>query len=178
LHYSLAATYRYDPFGNTISSSGPLAAANVYRFSSKECHVNSGVYYYLYRFYDPNLQRWLNADPKDETGFNVQSKRIAGEPGGTPNLYTFVHNRAANTVDSFGLVTYITKKHDCDDVERAACRSTCRETGMKDCKVIELWIIVPGVDPPDNEEYIGKQINCSCYPRNPNNSPRWTFQCH
>ena len=42
--------YRYDPFGNTISSSGTLAAANVYRFSSKEFHVNSGLYYYTHRF--------------------------------------------------------------------------------------------------------------------------------
>jgi len=40
------ASYRYDPFGNTISSSGTLASANVYRFSSKEIHANSGMYYY------------------------------------------------------------------------------------------------------------------------------------
>jgi RHS repeat-associated protein len=57
------SNYRYDPFGNTISSSGTLASANVYRFSSKEIHVNSGMYYYGYRFYDPNLQRWINRDP-------------------------------------------------------------------------------------------------------------------
>src|SRR5207302_185233 len=39
---SMVAKYRYDPFGNIISSSGALASANVYRFSSKEIHVNSG----------------------------------------------------------------------------------------------------------------------------------------
>src|SRR5438309_855141 len=60
---TLSASYRYDPFGNLISSSGSLAAANVYRFSSKENHANSGMHYYLYRFYDPNLQRWVNPDP-------------------------------------------------------------------------------------------------------------------
>src|SRR6185436_20742834 len=64
----LAASYRYDPFGNTISSSGTLASANVYRFSSKEIHVNSGMYYYGFRFYDPNLQRWMNQDPIEEEG--------------------------------------------------------------------------------------------------------------
>ena len=42
---AMVASYRYDPFGNTISSSGSLSAANVYRFSSKEIHVNSGRYY-------------------------------------------------------------------------------------------------------------------------------------
>ena len=38
---SVVASYRYDPFGNTISQSGSLADANVYRFSSKEIHANS-----------------------------------------------------------------------------------------------------------------------------------------
>jgi RHS repeat-associated protein len=75
---TLAASYRYDPYGNTISSSGTLASANVYRFSSKELHVNSGLYYYGYRWYHPNLQRWLNRDP-------------IGENGGI-NLYGFVRN--------------------------------------------------------------------------------------
>jgi RHS repeat-associated protein len=60
---SVVASYRYDPFGNIISKSGTLANANVYRFSSKEVHVASGMYYYGYRFYDPNLQRWINRDP-------------------------------------------------------------------------------------------------------------------
>src|ERR1043166_3059203 len=39
----LGATYRYDPFGNTISKSGTIADANLYRFSSKEVHVRSGM---------------------------------------------------------------------------------------------------------------------------------------
>lgn len=55
---TLAASYRYDPYGNTISSSGSLAATNVYRFSSKELHANADIYYYGYRWYKPSLQRW------------------------------------------------------------------------------------------------------------------------
>ena len=54
---ALAASYRYGPYGNLISSSGALADANVYRFSSKEIHANSGMYYYGYRWYAPSLQR-------------------------------------------------------------------------------------------------------------------------
>ena len=65
---TLSASYRYDPFGNTIASSGTLASANVYRFSSKEIHVNSGMYCYLYRFYDPSLHRWISRDPIGESG--------------------------------------------------------------------------------------------------------------
>src|SRR5438874_10131051 len=63
------AKYLYDPFGNTLSSSGPLADANFYRFSSKELHVNSGLSYYLYRYYAPGLQRWINRDPISDLGF-------------------------------------------------------------------------------------------------------------
>jgi len=86
---SLAAKYRYDPYGNTISSSGSLAAANTYRFSSKEIHVNSGLYDYGYRWYDPNTQTWLNRDP-------------IGELGGL-NLYGYVGNAPIDWMDPFGL---------------------------------------------------------------------------
>src|SRR2546421_8048123 len=72
-----------------MSSSGSLDGANVYRFSSKEIHVNSGMYYYLYRFYDPNLQRWINRDP-------------IGERGGR-NLYRFTRNSPVRFADRFGL---------------------------------------------------------------------------
>jgi RHS repeat-associated protein len=68
---AIEAKYLYDPFGNTLSLSGSLAEANVYRFSSKEWNDNAGLYYYLYRYYDPNLQRWPNRDPLGEPGFET-----------------------------------------------------------------------------------------------------------
>jgi RHS repeat-associated protein len=89
---ALVAKYLYDPFGNTLSLSGPLANANVYRFSSKEYHQPSGALYYLFRFYDPSLQRWLNRDPIEEHG--------------GINLYAYVGNSPANWVDPFGLTLY------------------------------------------------------------------------
>ena len=67
----LVAHYKYDPFGNLIAMSGPLASANRYRFSSKEWNENEGLYYYGYRFYDPNLQRWPNRDPLGEPGWSI-----------------------------------------------------------------------------------------------------------
>jgi len=86
---TIAAKYQYDPFGNILSQSGPLAAVNVYRFSSKEYDAASGLIYYLRRFYDPNLQRWLNRDPIQELG--------------GINLYDCVLNDPINSVDMFGL---------------------------------------------------------------------------
>ena len=79
--HGIVAHYLYDPYGNTLSQSGPLADANLYRFSTKEFHVASGVVYYLYRFFDPNLQRWLNRDPIGEWGgFNRRSEPLWPEP--------------------------------------------------------------------------------------------------
>jgi RHS repeat-associated protein len=86
---SMVASYRYDPFGNTISKSGTICDDNIYRFSSKEIHVNSGMYYFLYRFYDPNLQRWINRDPIGEIA--------------DLNLYRFTGNSPLAYVDALGL---------------------------------------------------------------------------
>jgi len=85
----VVAKYLYDAFGNILSAAGSLAQANLYRFSSKEAHPNSGLVYYLYRFYDPNLQRWANRDP-------------IGELGGL-NVYSCVFNSLINALDLFGL---------------------------------------------------------------------------
>jgi RHS repeat-associated protein len=85
----LLASYTYDPFGNMLSMSGPLADANAYRFSSKEVGRNSGLYYYGFRFYDANSQRWLNRDP-------------IGERGGT-NLFAYVANEPLRRRDPLGL---------------------------------------------------------------------------
>ena len=86
---AVVATYLYDVFGNVLSKSGLLSDANLYQFSSKEKHLNSGLVYYLYRYYDPNLQRWLNRDP-------------ASERGGL-NLFTFVANDPVQNFDLLGL---------------------------------------------------------------------------
>jgi RHS repeat-associated protein len=85
---AIVAKYLYDAFGNVMSKSGLLADANLYRFSSKEAHLNSGLVYYLYRYYDPNLQRWPNRDP-------------IAEKGGL-NLYTFNWNDSVGKVDTYG----------------------------------------------------------------------------
>jgi RHS repeat-associated protein len=99
---AVVASYRYDPFGNTISSSGSLATANIYRFSSKEFHVNSGMYYYGYRFYDPYLQRWINRDPiQEQPGRQTKLRLIAQAEAGW-NLYEFCLNQPPTYADTDG----------------------------------------------------------------------------
>jgi RHS repeat-associated protein len=107
---SMVASYRYDPFGNTISSSGTLANDNVYRFSSKEFHVNSGMYYFGYRFYDPNLQRWINRDPICDAGFlrGQNNSQSAINQSVCGNEYQYSSNDPNNDFDFLGLCTVIT----------------------------------------------------------------------
>ena len=96
---NVLAKYLYDAFGNTLAKSGALADANLYRFSSKEWHQNSGLVYYLYRYYDPNLQRWVNRDPLMELG--------------GANLYTFCGNAPTDAVDAEGLLGIPTCGYGC-----------------------------------------------------------------
>lgn len=86
---NIVARYEYDPYGNTLAMSGTNANANRYRFSSKEIHPNSGLYYYGFRYYRPDLQRWLNQDPIREFG--------------GINLYRFVRNNPLSFLDKSGL---------------------------------------------------------------------------
>jgi len=110
---AVVASYRYDPYGKTLAQSGTLAAANVMRFSSKEIMTRYlDFYYYGYRFYSPDFQRWMNQDPIGEIGFG-RLKR----PGSTSllrhyrdtdisnglNLYAFGANSPNSYIDPFGL---------------------------------------------------------------------------
>ena len=85
---TLVGRYWYDPFGITIAVAGAAAEANFYRFSGKEWHEQSGLVYYLYRYYAPSLQRWVNRDPLEEEG--------------GINLHRFSLNSPVTYFDAFG----------------------------------------------------------------------------
>ena len=88
---NMVARYEYDAYGRLIGMWGSQAAANVYRFSSKEYDAVTGLYYFGYRYYDAVLQRWLNQDP---LGL-----------GGGPNAYAFVGNNPIMFFDPYGEYT-------------------------------------------------------------------------
>ncbi len=86
---SIVAMYCYDPYGNFIIDSGSEAQNNPFRFSTKYFDTETGLYYYGYRYYSPELGRWLTRDP-------------IAEEGGI-NLYCMVDNDPINHIDSFGM---------------------------------------------------------------------------
>jgi RHS repeat-associated protein len=83
------AHYEFDPYGNTIVTSGTQAAANPFRFSTKYTDDETGLVYYGYRYYSPMLGRWGNRDPIEEDGGD--------------NLYAFVSGSPVSSIDLLGL---------------------------------------------------------------------------
>lgn len=90
---ALAARFDYDAFGNAITDwsapgqdSGWISRI---RFSGKWQEAETGWVYYGYRWYLPEMGRWLNKDP-------------IGEQGGI-NIYGMVGNDTVNRCDYLGL---------------------------------------------------------------------------
>jgi RHS repeat-associated protein len=86
---AIRAHYAFDAFGNTIAQSGDLAESFSHRFSTKYFDAETGLYYYGYRYYAPEMGRWLSRDPIEEMG--------------GANVYGFVENRITNVIDLLGL---------------------------------------------------------------------------
>jgi RHS repeat-associated protein len=85
---STVAHFEYDAFGAVSSFTGPMWDFNL-RFSTKYEDFETGLNYYGYRYYGPQLGRWPSRDPIEE--------------GGGLNLYGFVGNNGLNRIDLLGL---------------------------------------------------------------------------
>ena len=85
------AHYEYSSFGKITKTTGSIANRFVFRFSSEYQDTESGLVYYNYRYYSPELGRWLSRDP-------------IGEWGGY-NLYEMVGDDEVGRWDVFGYYT-------------------------------------------------------------------------
>ena len=87
---SPTAGYEYGPFGEPIRVTGPAAALNPFRFSTKRTSNTEDFVLYERRLYISSLARWGSRDPAEE------------EVGGL-NLYGFVDGNPLGTLDKLGL---------------------------------------------------------------------------
>jgi RHS repeat-associated protein len=85
---SIAAHYEYDPYGNITAKSGVLADLLAFRFSSKYTDSETGLLYYGFRYYMPEMGRWANRDPLEELG--------------GINVYVFLANSPTSFIDLLG----------------------------------------------------------------------------
>ncbi len=93
----VVTSYAYDAFGRTIAKSGTMADTFPFRFSTKYYDAEADLYYYGYRYYSPELGRWLTRDPIEEDGGD--------------NLYAFCGNCPVNAVDAYGTTTIPFRAH-------------------------------------------------------------------
>jgi RHS repeat-associated protein len=89
---TVVARYDYDPWGRSTTVIGINKPD--FNFTGLYNHAKSGLDMAVYRFYDPDLGRWLSRDP-------------IGETGGI-NLYAYVLNSPVNLWDPLGLDAILT----------------------------------------------------------------------
>ena len=78
------------PFGEPLTTPAGLAAEMPFRFSTKYKDTETGLYYYIHRYYETGSGRWLSRDPIEEEG--------------GMNLYGFVKNSPILRFDYLGLL--------------------------------------------------------------------------
>lgn len=85
---NLKAHYEYSPFGKVTAKTGTMHDDFDFRFSSEAFDSETSLVYYNYRYYNPDLGRWLSKDPTEEQGGY--------------NLYAMVDNNPINFFDILG----------------------------------------------------------------------------
>ena len=80
------------PFAAVVTSTGPMAKSNPFRFSTKWWDDETGLGWWGMRFYDPGTGRWCSREP-------------IGEVLGSLGLYGFVQNSPISGTDYLGLMS-------------------------------------------------------------------------
>ena len=63
-----AATYAYDPWGNTTTSTGALATTNPWHYASSYTDTATGYLKLGARYYNPSIGRFSQPDPAQTCG--------------------------------------------------------------------------------------------------------------
>jgi RHS repeat-associated protein len=86
---AVVATYHYDPYGKTTSSSGSIA--NPWRYAGQYYDTTTGLYHMGARFYNPAEGRWTQQDPSGHIG-DLQQQ----------DAYPYAGDDPLNTTDPTG----------------------------------------------------------------------------
>ena len=133
-------TLRYDAWGNIEAG-----ARDGFAFTGREWDLETGLYYYRARYYDPKAGRFISEDP---IGF-----------GGGTNFFAYVGNRVANSADPLGLMDPLTH-YGLTFVAARAC-------GLSLARAHELGLAAAEVDARPHEQEAGAGTEHHHAMRNP-----------
>jgi RHS repeat-associated protein len=117
------AHYEYGPFGEPLRITGPAAALNPFRFSTKRTDPTTDLVLYEYRAYSPTLGRWLSRDPIRERGGR--------------DIYSFTENSPITHGDYHGLNIF----------SALFCWNECAPPGKRRIDKVGSMILPAEVDP-------------------------------
>ena len=101
----IVESYRYTVYGQEkiTNEKGRIVSdssiGNPWRYCGKRVDKEIGLIYFGYRYYDPEVGRWISPDP------------LGGIDG--PNLYTYARNNPMTYVDYFGLASEVRETQNC-----------------------------------------------------------------
>jgi len=131
---AIQAHYEYSPFGKIVKKNGAMQDDFDFRFSSEYFDTETGLVYFNYRYYSPELGRWLSRDP-------------IAEQGGL-NLYAMVGNNSVNWWDYLGLTSWSDKTKGSDKTYRELYREYVDDffknwchSGVGDCADLAIRIL-------------------------------------
>ena len=118
---------------------------NPFRFSSEYADDETGLVYYNYRYYSPQLGRWTKRDPIEEKG--------------GVNLYGFIMNEDISAFDSLGLANVC-----CDNADLEWYLRWLRhcEISDGDCPPGRQWVSYPIEKDDSNKRRMDNGKRCSC----------------
>ena len=131
------------PFGEVIRATGPMAAVNPFRFSTKYQDDETDLVYYGLRLLNTQTGRWLSKDP-------------IGERGGK-NLYGFVQNDGINYKDYLGLMKVCCSEVRGSWYERMFRHCEIANSCRSDEEAFDVWVDKSETRKLDN----GKSCKCA-----------------
>jgi len=118
---NLMASYVYDVWGTLISYNGTLAEKNDYLYTGREYDWETGIYYYRYRYYDPEIGRFMQSSWELNEEMNmyvyVNNDPVKGtDPTGHPYFPPTLpdHGNSGGYIGGVGVGTPISTLPDCD----------------------------------------------------------------
>jgi len=117
---TIVASYTYSPYGEVVNSVSSEAQNNHFRFSTKYFDKETGLGYWGYRYYSPEMGRWVSRDPIGEpplaglTKAEIENNQVLigyitfgrSSPDSTiHNSYAFIENHPIGDIDLFGLTS-------------------------------------------------------------------------